>query len=118
MSEVKALEAKIDSKFESQENSNTRLENAFIKLSDVVGGAMQTIMGVQARAEERHTSDQEFKREVKSEIAEVKKTFSDFKLKEFVPVRDGQRDNSRITNIIGIIASLIVGALAMKLFGA
>ena len=117
MSDVKALEAKIDSKFENQERSNVRLENAFIKLSEVVGGAMQTIMGVQARAEERHATDQEFKREVKAEIAEVKKTFSEFKQKEFVPVRDGQRDNSKITNIIGIVASLIVGALAMKLFG-
>lgn len=116
-SEIKALEAKIDNKFEYQEKSNLRLEEAFIKLSDVVGGALQTIMGVQARAEERHATDQEFKREIKDEISGIKEEFKTFKEKEFTPVRDGQRDNSRITSIIGIVASLVVGALIHKLFG-
>ena len=112
------LEQKIDDHIERQEKSNSRVENTLERIAE----HMSTFVGFQARAEERHSNYEEFKTEIKTSVIELKTMFVDFKEKEFVPVRDAQRDNSKMTNYIGIVSSLLVGscitAVVMKMFGS
>lgn len=67
MSDIQKVEQKIDSHIEAQREHNVRQERSAIRMEaalDKMSEAITTFVGFQARAEERHLSDREWRKSV------------------------------------------------------
>ena len=101
--EVRTLESKID-------ETNSKMDRLI--------ETMTTFVAFQARAEERHENEKDFKKETRRDISKLQEVVATcVTQEEFKPVLADTQFNTRVVAIIGVISSLIIGALAMRYFG-
>ena len=101
----------------------TKTDSMVDAVKDIAIG-VSALLQFQASQTAKNEADKEWKQSVErhqeKQDERLDGSADDFKewvKDEFVPVRDGQISNSRVTNWIGIVASLVIGALAMKFLG-
>ena len=93
-----------------------------------VAKGVSTLLQFQAAQTAMNEADRDWKNSVEKhqdkqdeQIVKQAEEFKEWIKEDFVPVRDANRDNSKMTNRIGIVSSLFIGSLitvaVMKYFG-